>query len=80
MDVYDLLVMVPVLILLGFVAATIWSMVLFIQDSMKAKADGRKVSTVVKAFFITMIVFNVLAVGFVFMIMVLSFATGTAGM
>ena len=80
MDVYDLLVMVPVLILLGFVAATIWSMVLFIQDSMKAKADGRKVSTVVKAFFITMIVFNVLAVGFVFMIMVLSFMTGTAGM
>ena len=80
MDVYDLLVMVPVLILLGFVAATIWSMVLFIQDSMKAKADGRKVSTGVKAFFITMIVFNVLAVGFVFMIMVLSFATGTAGM
>jgi len=80
MDVYDLLVMVPVLILLGFVAATIWSMVLFIQDSMKAKADGRKVSTVVKAFFITMIGFNVLAVGFVFMIMALSFATGTAGM
>ena len=80
MDIFDLIVVVPVLILLGFVAATIWSMVLFIQDSLKAKADGRKVSTVVKAFFITMIVFNFLAVGFVFMIMVLSFATGTAGM
>lgn len=80
MDVYDLLVIVPGLLLLGFEAATIWSIVLFIQDVLKAKADGRKVSTGVKAFFFTMIALNVLVVGIVVLIIVLSFMTGTAGM
>ena len=79
MDIYDVLEILTGIILLAFGAATIWSIIAFIQEVSKAKADGRKVKTGVKAFFITMMVLNALIVGFFIVIFVLAMV-GLAGM
>lgn len=79
MDIYNVLEILTFNILLVFGAATIWSIIVFVQEVSKAKADGRKVKTGVKAFFITMMVLNALIVGLFIVIFILAI-TGLAGM